>query len=144
MPKGPREQSDHGAIDNSGQGGAADRFAYLDGVVDPRQNLPDLAHLEKRQGQPQKVPSVPADQAEIDLAADMGQQVLPEHAEQSPEDNDEHHADAERVEQARLATGQHRVHQVLHEVGGGHPEHGHEQGTGGSFQQDGALAAEQG
>jgi len=43
---------------------------------------PDAAGLEEVHRQGQDVPHVPGDQAEIDFAADVGEQVLPQQAEE--------------------------------------------------------------
>ena len=139
-----RQQDDHQrAVDHRGQRRAADGLAHLGGVVDPREDLADLPHLEEPQGQPQDVAGVAGDQRQVDLAADVGQQVLAEQAEEGPEQDDQHHADAQGVEQPPLVADQHGVDQVLDEVRGGDPQHGHQQGADEGLDQDRGVGAQQ-
>ena len=86
---------------------------------------------------------VAGDQGQVHLAADVGHQVLAEQAEEGPEQDDQHHADAQRVEQPPLVADEHRVDQVLDEVGGGDPQHRHEQRADEGLGQDGGVGAEQ-
>ncbi len=83
------------------------------------------------------------DQGQVYLAADVRHQVFPEHAEQGPEEDDQYHADAQRIEQTPLVAHEHGVHQVLDEVGGGNPEHGHEDRADEALGQDGGVRGQQ-
>jgi hypothetical protein len=128
-PEDPQQEDHEGPIHQRGQRGAADGLADFDRVVEPGQDFPNAARLEERQRQPQNVTRIAGQQSQIHLAAHMGQQILAEGAEERPEHHDQYHADAQGVEEARRIADQDRVHQVLHKVGGGHAEQGHEQGT---------------
>ena len=138
------QQDDHQrAVDHRGQRRAADGLAHLGRVVDPREDLADLPHLEEPQGQAQDVAGVAGDQRQVHLAADVGQQVLAEQAEEGPEQDDQHHADAQGVEQPPLVADEDRVDQVLDEVRGGDPQHRHQQGAEEGLDQDGGVGAQQ-
>ena len=142
-PEDRQQDDDQRAVDDGRRGRAADGLAHLGGVVDPREDLADPPHLEEVQGQAQDVAGVAGDQGQVDLAADVGHQVLPEQAEEGPEDQDQDHADAQGVEQAALGADQDVVDEVLDEVGGGDAQDRHQQGAEEGLGQDGLVVAEQ-
>ena len=143
---GPEHNQQHGhqrPVDHRGEGRPADRLTHLVGVVDAGEDLADLPRLEELQGQSLEVAGIPRDQGQVHLAADVRHQVLPEHAEHGPEEDDQHHADAQRVEQPPLVVYEHGVHEVLDEVGGGYPQHGHEDRADEALGQDGGVGGQQ-
>ena len=143
---GPEHSQQHGhqrPVDHRGEGRPADCLTHLVGVVDAGEDLTDLPRLEELQGQSLEVAGIPRDQGQVHLAADVRHQILPEHAEHGPEEDDQHHADAQRVEQPPLVVYEHGVHEVLDEVGGGYPQHGHEDRADEALGQDGGVGGQQ-
>ena len=109
-----------------------------------RERISPTRRISKNgKGQPQEVAGVAGDQRQVHLAADVRHQVLAEQAEEGPEQDDQHHADAQGVEQPPLVADEHGVDQVLDEVGGGDPQHGHEQGADEGLDQDGGVGGQQ-
>src|SRR5439155_9646560 len=86
---------------------------------------------------------VAGDEGQIDLAANVGQQVFAQQAEQGAQEDDEGHADAQGVEQPALGAHQDGIDEVLHVVGSGNGEHGHEQGAQGSLEEQGLVQQQQ-
>ena len=85
---------------------------------------------------------VAGDQHQVHLAAGVGHQVVAEHAEEAAEEQDQDHADAEGVEQPAFLADQHRIDQVLDEVGRGDAEDGHEDGAEHGLGEQPAVAGE--
>ena len=81
------------------------------------------------------------DQGKIDLASDVGEQVLPDHAEQRAKNDNQQHADTQRVQQLALAAHQDRIDQVLHKVRSSDAQQGHQQGASQSFDQHALVAS---
>ena len=109
-----------------------------------RERISPTCRISKnRRGRPQDVAGVAGDQGQVHLAADVGHQVLAEQAEEGAEQDDQHHADAQGVEQPPLVADEHGVDQVLDEVGGGDAQHRHEQGAEEGLDEDGGVGAEQ-
>ena len=80
---------------------------------------------------------------QIDLSADVDEEVLANDSEERLEDNDQNHADAEGVEQARLVADQDRIDQMLHEVGAGEAQHGHQQSGEDGLKEQPGVASKQ-
>lgn len=143
QPQHSQQDRHEHAVHHGGGRRPADRLADLAGVVDPRQDLADAARLEEAERQVEQVAGVAGDEGQVHLAADVGEQVLPQGAEQHLEHQHQHHADTEGVEQPLLMTDEDGIDQVLHEVRGGDPQDRHEQGTEDGLDQDRGVAVEQ-
>jgi hypothetical protein len=89
------------------------------------------------------MPGIPRDERQIDLAANVCEQVLPEHSEQGPKEHDQHHADAEGVQHAGFRTDEHRIDKMLHEVGCRNAEQRHQDRTGDRFEKHGLMHSQQ-
>jgi hypothetical protein len=105
------------AVHHRSMGSATNRLTHFGSVVDPRKDFSDASHLKKGQGQGQDVAGIVRHQREVDLTANVSHQILAQHGKERAKEDDQHHADPERVEQSFFVSDQYGVYQMLNEIG---------------------------